>query len=150
MNETKETEDVGMKCINKKCHDSWLNGGCSEDLGSEECQDFIPENGVSDNSQSTGSPLPDPADSFAQVELYWWQHGELPEHRNEKPLDVSAGLEGMSNAIKTGDLENFPSPSSIIIALEYAAKLLRKFNASNAPSLDKTLMEENYGVEESI
>ena len=72
--------------------------------------------------------LPDPEDSFAQVELYRWQYGELPEHGNEKPLDVSAGLEGMSEAIKAKDMENFPSPHSVIIALEYAAKLLRKSN----------------------
>ena len=76
-----------------------------------------------------GVTLPDPADSFAQVELYRWQHGELPEHSNEKPLDVSVALEAMSEAIKVMDMGNFPSPRSIIIALEYAAKLLRKPNA---------------------
>ncbi len=104
--------------------------------GKEEVEAYTPRTVYSCGSSGDmrgekGVTLPDPADTFAQVELYRWQHGELPEHSNEKPLDVSAGLEGMSNAIREMDMENFPSPDAIITVLDYVAKLLRKSNAQN-------------------
>ena len=70
--------------------------------------------------------IPDPGDSWAQVELYRWQHGELPgeDGKKEKALSVPAGLRGMAAAITKGDRENFPTPFNVVSVLEYAAKLI--------------------------
>lgn len=45
---------------------------------------------------------PDPADSWARVELYRWQHGHLPgqEGEEEKPLDEPAALIAMADALE--------------------------------------------------
>lgn len=69
---------------------------------------------------------PTPEDSWAQVELWRWQYGGLPDANDYRPLDVSKGLQGMANAIKEGDLGKFPTPYNVVLVLEYAAKLLRK------------------------
>lgn len=67
----------------------------------------------------------DPNDSWAEVELYRWQYGELPpQDETCKALDVSEGLRGMAKAIEKHDLNNFPSPSNVISVLRYVAKLL--------------------------
>ncbi|MEQ1862456.1 MAG: hypothetical protein ABMA13_21265, partial [Chthoniobacteraceae bacterium] len=61
----------------------------------------------------------DPNDQWAQVELYRWQHGHLPGEQGtvERPLDVSAGLRGMADAIELGCREEkseiMPSPSNV-------------------------------------
>jgi len=69
----------------------------------------------------------DPNDSWAQVELYRWQYGELPPQDNScKKLKVSEGLKGMATAIETGDVKNFPSPMNVVSVLRYAAKLLEE------------------------
>lgn len=70
-------------------------------------------------------------DSWAEVELYRWQHGELPPMNERcRPLDIPAGLLGMAQAIevgvKSGDMtpENFPSPMNVVEVLRYAARHL--------------------------
>ena len=69
--------------------------------------------------------IPNPEDSWAQVELYRWQYGELPpQDETCKKLDISKGLEGMAAAIEKGDQTNFPTPLNVFSALRYAAKLL--------------------------
>ena len=69
--------------------------------------------------------IPDPEDSYAQVELYRWQHGELP-FDDSKDLDVSKGLIGMADAIDKRDLDNFPAPFNVSSVLRYAAKKLKE------------------------
>ncbi len=68
----------------------------------------------------------DPNDQWAQVELYRWQHGNLPGEpgKPELPFSVSGGLRGMADAIGRGDLSNFPSPFNVASVLRYAAALL--------------------------
>jgi hypothetical protein len=46
----------------------------------------------------------DPNDNWAQVELYRWQHGELPgeDGHAERPLDEAAGLRAMADALEKG------------------------------------------------
>lgn len=69
--------------------------------------------------------IPDPEDSWAQVELYRWQYGELPDD-DSKPLDESKGLEAMADAIEKGCKENnssiMPSPYNVCSVLRYMAK----------------------------
>ena len=65
----------------------------------------------------------DPNDSWAQVELYRWQYGELPPNDETcQKLSVPEGLRAMSAAIEKGDSNNFPSPYNVISVLRYAAK----------------------------
>ena len=68
--------------------------------------------------------IPDPNDSWAKVEIYRWQHGELPPHdeKLEKPFDECLGLIGMANAIEVGNPKNFPTPENVASVLRYAAK----------------------------
>lgn len=69
-------------------------------------------------------------DSWAQVELYRWQYGELPpQDETCKKLDISEGLLGMARAIEKGDESNFPTPFNVVSVLRYVAKLLRNKNA---------------------
>jgi hypothetical protein len=69
----------------------------------------------------------DPNDSWAEVELYRWQHGQLPPNDETcKELNVPNGLRGMAKAIEVGDVKNYPAPFNVISVLRYAAKLLEK------------------------
>jgi hypothetical protein len=76
--------------------------------------------------------LPDPEESWAQVELWRWQHGELPGPGDMRPLNVSEGLRGMAAAIETRDMSKFPSPFNVMTVLRYAAKLLEKQGQESA------------------
>jgi hypothetical protein len=71
-----------------------------------------------------------PEESWARVELWRWQYGHLPAANDEQPLDVAAGLRGMAEAIRKGDLSNFPTPFNVIAVLEYAAKVISANAAS--------------------
>ena len=71
----------------------------------------------------------DPNDSWAEVELYRWQHGELPPQDDRcKQLDKSAGLMAMADAIekaiRSGNVEGMPAPHNVCSVLRYVAKLL--------------------------
>ncbi len=69
--------------------------------------------------------LPNPADSWAKVELYRWQHGELP---GDKPLNESKALLAMADAIEKGCKENnreiMPSSFNVVSVMRYIAKKL--------------------------
>lgn len=69
----------------------------------------------------------DPNDSWAQVELYRWQYGELPPQNDTcKQLDEPAALRAMADAIeagcKSGKREDMPSPYNVCSVLRYVAK----------------------------
>jgi hypothetical protein len=68
----------------------------------------------------------DPNDDWAEVELFRWQHGDLPSPEDRRPLDVPTGLRKMADAIVLGDRANFPSPHNVVSALRYAAKKLEE------------------------
>jgi hypothetical protein len=78
--------------------------------------------------------IPDFEESWAVVELYRWQHGELPPQDGTcKPLDESAGLLAMADAIENGcKNENaeipsqMPSPFNVCMVMRYVAKKLPK------------------------
>jgi hypothetical protein len=75
--------------------------------------------------------IPDPNDSWAQVELYRWQHGELPPQNGTcKKLDEPTALRAMADAIelgcKTGDVKAMPSAYNVCSVLRYAAKILHE------------------------
>jgi len=68
--------------------------------------------------------IPDQDDSWAEVELYRWQHGKLrnaPGHV-EQPFSAPEGLRGMAKAIELGDRNNFPTPFNVTAVLAYAAR----------------------------
>ena len=73
--------------------------------------------------------LSDPDDAWAEVELWRWQYGTLPQPGDMRPLDVSKGLQGMADAIRKGNRSNFPTPYNVITVLEYAAKLIARKDA---------------------
>ena len=69
----------------------------------------------------------DANDSWAQVELYRWQHGELPPQNDTcKQLDEPAAIRAMADAIeagcRAGDSKQMPSPYNVCSVLRYAAK----------------------------
>jgi len=66
----------------------------------------------------------EPDDSWAQVELWRWQYGELPRPDDSRPLIPSVGLRNMAKAIEIRDPNDFPSPANVISVLRYTAKLL--------------------------
>lgn len=73
--------------------------------------------------------IPDPNDSWAQVELYRWQHGELPSvYKTCKKLHVPTALKAMADAIeegcKSGGSLPMPSPYNVCAVLRFAAKIL--------------------------
>jgi hypothetical protein len=68
--------------------------------------------------------IPNPEDSWAQVELFRHQYGELPTQGDMREINPSEGLRGMANALKNFDQSKWPSPFNVISVLEYAAKLL--------------------------
>lgn len=81
--------------------------------------------------------VPNPDDSWAQVELFRWQYGELPKDGNDRrKLDVSEGLRNMAKAIeagcKGGGREAMPTPFNVCSVLNYAAKLI-EFTPNTTP-----------------
>lgn len=81
---------------------------------------------------NTVTLIQDPDDSWAEVELFRWQYGKLPNTTDyDCVLDVSAGLEGMSKAIELackepGKGHPMPAPFNVCAVLEYCARRLRK------------------------
>jgi hypothetical protein len=75
--------------------------------------------------KSSFKTIPDPEDSWAKVELYRWQHGELPINQKHS-LDESKALMAMADAIEKGCKENdssiMPSPYNVCAVLRYMAK----------------------------
>ena len=70
--------------------------------------------------------LPSPEHSWAQVELYRWQYGQLPpQNETCKHLDVRKGLIAMADAIEKNDEKNFPSPMGVMTVLRYVATLVK-------------------------
>jgi hypothetical protein len=66
-------------------------------------------------------------DNWAQVELYRWQHGNLPGEPGTKQqaLDVPTALENMAKAMSQPDQSKWPAPFNVASVLAYAAKQLR-------------------------
>ena len=67
----------------------------------------------------------EPNDSWASVELYRWQYGELPPPTGSRPLDVSAALIKMAEALSQPDQSKWPSPFNIASVLAFTAKKLK-------------------------
>jgi hypothetical protein len=76
--------------------------------------------------------IPNPEDSWAQVELYRWQHGELPPKKDEKKLDIAVGLKNMAQAIEDGckarDTKLMPPPFSVCAVLKYISRVIEEQN----------------------
>lgn len=70
---------------------------------------------------------PDPNNSWARVELWRWQYGELPSPDDNRPLDESAGLRAMADAFNTGHVEGkneWPAPFNVQSVMRYCAHRL--------------------------
>lgn len=68
-----------------------------------------------------------PNDSWAEVELYRWQYGDLPDGA-ELPLSIKAGYSNMINAVRdavtSGDPGDLPDFSNFLSVLEYVKKYM--------------------------
>jgi hypothetical protein len=90
------------------------------------------------SAKANPTPTPDFNDSWAEVELYRWQHGHLPGEPGtvEQALDEAAGLRGMADAIERGckarDTSIMPSPFNVISVMRYTAKLLERLRESRS------------------
>ena len=72
-------------------------------------------------------PIPDPDDSWAQVELFRWQHGRLPSEETDKQnivLSVPAAMRAMAIALQKGHPDAMPAVHNTASVLKYAAKLI--------------------------
>jgi hypothetical protein len=69
----------------------------------------------------------DSNDNWAQVELYRWQHGNLPGEPGTKllALDVPTALMKMAEALSQPDQSKWPAPFNVASVLSYAAKQLK-------------------------
>ena len=86
------------------------------------------------------------ANNWAEVELYRWQHGNLPGEPGTKllPSSPSEGLRGMAAAIEKRDMSNFPDPFNVMTVLRYAAHLLdEKSKVSIVQNLDAKVGRNN-------
>lgn len=65
-------------------------------------------------------------DAWAQVELYRWQHGELPPQDQSqcKDLVISKGLHKMADALGSPKPEDWPQFHALISVLRYTAEQL--------------------------
>jgi hypothetical protein len=65
------------------------------------------------------------SDNWAKVELYRWQHGELPpdNEKDVKPLNVPEALRA---GVKMMDTKDCPSVFNVAQVLSYVAKELEK------------------------
>jgi hypothetical protein len=61
-------------------------------------------------------------EQWAQVELFRWQYGELPEANDLRPRDVPRGLKNMAVAVAKGEV----SWENIAVVMVYVADLLSK------------------------
>lgn len=75
---------------------------------------------------------PDANDSWAQVELFRWQYGELPKMNDMRPLIPADGLRNMAQALEDGMKPDAtpegkagrPDPFNVCSVMRYAAKLI--------------------------
>ena len=98
--------------------------------------------------------IPNPNDSWAQVELFRWQYGVLPAPKDFRPLNVAEGLRKMADAIQaaktTGataeEQQNIPAPFNVFSVMTYAANLLdftpgRETDAANLRKIAHAIQE---------
>lgn len=64
-------------------------------------------------------------EQWALVELYRWEHGELPPQTGSKPLSVKNGIMKMAEAFADPDQSKWPSPANTASVLAYCSS---KFN----------------------
>lgn len=65
-------------------------------------------------------------DDWAEVELFRWQYGVVPMPGDDRKLNISEGLRGMSRAIENGCKDSkhpMPTPFNICSILDYCARL---------------------------
>lgn len=79
-------------------------------------------------------------DSWARVELYRWQHGEMPPQDSMtcKELSIPEALRAMSMTFCENDHEKWPIPFNIASVMQFAAKELE--NAENVQALYNELV----------
>lgn len=69
-------------------------------------------------------------DSWAKVELWRWQYGELPKAGDSRPLDIPKALVAMAEALRkgceTGNLGLMPTPFNVCEVLKFCARQLTK------------------------
>ena len=65
-------------------------------------------------------------EQWALVELYRWQHGELPQMGSQKPLSVKIAVEKMAQSFADEDPKNWPAPMNIASVLAYLSTKLAK------------------------
>lgn len=63
----------------------------------------------------------DPNESWALVELFLWQYGELPQENNQRELDIKKALISMSDKLMSGDSSVYPNPFNVGSVLKYIA-----------------------------
>lgn len=82
----------------------------------------------------------DSNEQWALVELYRWEHGELPRMGEQKPLSIKNAVMKMAEAFTIEDEKKWPAPMNIASVLAYlASKLLKtKLDEAAAPATTET------------
>lgn len=74
--------------------------------------------------------MPEPGNpefSFAAVELYRWQHGELPpQDGTSKGLDIPQALNSLADGFKSPEVVDWPRPESVAAVLRFAAARIKQ------------------------
>jgi len=79
--------------------------------------------------------MPSPEDSWATVELYRLQHGELPPRDGEaKPVQISEALKALARIVDGTDKRELPPRFSVASVLRYVAKEIAKQDGLTALS----------------
>lgn len=79
----------------------------------------------SNNQQKKVVQIPDANESFAQVELFLWQYGELPQPTDTRKIDIGKALNACHDRIfkagKEKDMKLMPSPIGVASVMKYLA-----------------------------
>lgn len=69
--------------------------------------------------------IPNPDEGWAEVELYRWQHGELPPQTGEcNPVSKPEALRAFVRLLNEGDMSKLPLPFNVAIVLSHIATQL--------------------------
>lgn len=74
----------------------------------------------------TKNNIPSPEDSWAQVELFRWQYGSLPEPEDFRPVEVPIAVRNMADALMSGDQKEMPSVFNVAYVMRYLANVVEK------------------------
>lgn len=75
-------------------------------------------------------------DSWAAVELFRWQYGELPKPGDLRRMSIPEAMRKMADGFMAKSPSGWPSPMNLMSVFEYAAKEIENLNKALAVKMD--------------